>query len=876
MAEDRSDPFVERSAQAVVASAGVKEALFDVEEMSCASCVRRLEKALQAVPGVADVTVNLASETAFVRYDPSRVQPTRIAEAGTAAGYPTQPQIGEVPHSAQPDASAPADLPAQADAGAVSHHDASAELGRPLHDSGSTARTEAATSGAINAPVQANNAEVKAARKANEIAQQRRNLLLATFLTLPVFLVEMGGHLGIPGMEALTARLGATTLAMIEAVLSTVVLFGPGRQFFGKGWQTLRRLSPDMNTLVAIGTGAAWGYSMLVSVRPDWFPEAARHLYFEAAAVIVVFILAGRYLEARAKGRTGDAIRALLALRPDTAHRIDEQGEAAQDQSSEPDHRRAASVRDVPVASLVVGDAILIRPGERVPADSALIDGTSYVDESMLTGEPMPVEKRLGGATDLTGGTVNGDGMLRARVTRIGAEATLSRIIAMVQRAQGAKLPIQQKVDRVTGIFVPVVLAIALLTFIAWVVWGPNLSFAVAAAVAVLIVACPCAMGLATPTSIIVGAGRAARLGVLFRQGDALQRLQACKIVAFDKTGTLTRGQPAVTDIHWSEEIDDALLWERLGALETLSAHPLAHAVVASAVARQTSPDTRWPVVSDFVSETGQGVAGTIDGHRLSIGNIAWMARQCNLPAQSDPGSALGDDSLLAVAAEWRAQMKTVLYVSIDGGVIGALAVADPIRKEARAVVSALRAQQLRIAMITGDALATAQAVAAELGIDEIRADVMPDGKVAAVNALRKQYGTLAFVGDGMNDAPALAEADVGIAMGSGSDVAIESANVILSHGAMHGVADAFIVSRATMRNIHQNLLWAFGYNVLLIPLAAGLAYPFFGTLLSPVLSAAAMALSSVFVLSNALRLRFIRSALPLAAKTSLPGNRGG
>jgi Cu+-exporting ATPase len=859
-----------------MASAATEEAVFDVEEMSCASCVRRLEKALQAVPGVAEVAVNLASETAFVRYVASQVDVTRIAEAGTAAGYPTQPQSPDVPMPpSPPPTTAPSDTPLTS---SVSASDSDNDNDRRNTDESDALtpssehaepKPQAASANAASNP---SSADAKMARKALETAQQRRNLLTAVVLTLPIFIVEMGGHMGVPGAHALSAWLGDSNVALIEGLLSTVVLFGPGRQFFSKGWHAARRLAPDMNTLVALGAGAAWAFSLLTALRPAWFPVEARHRYFEAAAVIVVLILVGRYLEARAKGRTGEAIRALLALRPDTAHRVDDTEHAGRDHDrpgvGENDHAGASAIHDVPVSALRVGDTILVRPGERVPADAVLIDGDSYVDESMLTGEPMPVAKRLGASTELTGGTVNGDGILRGRVTRIGADATLSRIIALVQRAQGAKLPIQQKVDRVTAWFVPAVLGAAVLTFVAWLMWGPDLSFAVATAVAVLIVACPCAMGLATPTSIIVGAGRAARLGVLFRQGDALQTLQGCRVVAFDKTGTLTLGQPAVTDVHWREAGDTAVLWERLGALEALSAHPLAHAVVAAAAAKRAPSATRQPIVSDFVSTTGKGVAGTIDSHRMAVGSAVWVAEQCNTNSEAE---AVGeDDAFAALLSTWRAQMKTALYVSVDGRVIGALAVADPIRPEARDVVAALRARHLRIAMITGDAAETAHAVAAVLGIDAVRADVMPEGKVAAVDALREQYGQLAFVGDGMNDAPALAQADVGIAMGSGSDVAIESANVVLAHGALHGVADAFVISRATMRNIHQNLLWAFGYNVLLIPLAAGVAYPFFGILLSPVLSAAAMALSSVFVLSNALRLRFVRPALPLAATSSL------
>ncbi len=578
-----------------------------------------------------------------------------------------------------------------------------------------------------------------------------------------------------------------------------------------------------MNALVALGTAAAWTYSVVALFAPGLLPPGTRAVYFESAAVIATLILLGRWLEARARGRTGAAIEKLVGLRPDTA-RVE----------------RGGAVMERPVDEIVVGDRVLVRPGERIAVDGVVREGHSYVDESMITGEPVPVEKRA--AAEVVGGTLNGQGALVLEATRVGAETMLARIVRMVEDAQGAKLPIQAAVDRVTGWFVPAVITAAAVTVAAWLVWGPDpaLGLALVAGVSVLIIACPCAMGLATPTSIMVGTGRAAELGVLFRRGDALQTLAGVRTVAFDKTGTLTEGRPELTGLHLSPQAEEDEVLRLVGAVEALSEHPVAGAVVRAA--RQRGLDL--PAAEAFEALAGLGARARVEGHEVLVGADRLMTRE---------GVGVGDLALPAARMAERGQ--TPLYAAIDGRAVAALAVADPVKASTPAAIDALHAMGIEVAMITGDNTVTAKAIAADLGIDTVVAEVLPDGKVEAVRRLR-EAGRLAFVGDGINDAPALAEADAGLAVGTGTDIAIEAADVVLVSGDLRAVVDALNVSRATMRNIRQNLFWAFGYNVALIPVAAGVLYPAAGALLSPALAAGAMALSSVFVLTNALRLR--------------------
>jgi heavy metal translocating P-type ATPase len=550
--------------------------------------------------------------------------------------------------------------------------------------------------------------------------------------------------------------------------------------------------------------------------------QGAQAVYFESAAMIVTLILLGRLFEARAKGRTGAAIQALVGLQPKTA-RVERNG----------------TIENVPIDSIEVGDLVHIHPGERISVDGQVVDGGSFVDESMITGEPDPVQKQQG--AEVVGGTVNGTGALVVNARHVGADTVLARIIELVQQAQGARLPVQDLVNRITGWFVPAVIAIAVLTVFAWLLLGPEPAFALAlvAGVSVLIIACPCAMGLATPTSIMVGTGRAAELGVLFRKGDALQSLQSAKVVAFDKTGTLTNGQPDLTALHVVSGLDEQVVLKTIAAVEQNSEHPIAQAILRAAA------DEILPDAKAFQSITGYGAKARVKGREIIVGADRLFYREA---------IDLGD--LQIIGDKLASTGQTPLYAAFDGKIAAVLGVSDAIKRETPAAIASLKERGLQVAMITGDNTGTAQSIADQLGIDHVIAEVLPEGKVDAVQSLRNRFGPLAYVGDGINDAPALAAADVGLAIGTGTDVAIESADVVLMSGDLNGIVRALDISAATMRNIRQNLFWAFGYNVALIPVAAGVLYPLSATLLSPTLAAGAMAMSSVFVLSNALRLR--------------------
>ncbi|MEM9788392.1 MAG: copper-translocating P-type ATPase, partial [Pseudomonadota bacterium] len=593
-----------------------------------------------------------------------------------------------------------------------------------------------------------------------------------------------------------------------------------GRVFFEKGVPSLIKRAPDMNALVVLGAGAAFLFSTVALFAPGLLPADARVVYFEAAAVIVTLILLGRWLEARAKGQTGAAIKRLLGLRPATARVV-----------------RDGQEVDVPLTAVVAGDIIVIRPGERIPTDGRVTQGHAFVDESMITGEPLPVEKTEGDA--LVGGTINGNAAIQMRATAVGEDTMLARIIAMVADAQGARLPVQDVVNRITAWFVPAVIAIAVLTIVAWLIFGPDpvLSYALVAGVSVLIIACPCAMGLATPTSIMVGTGRAADLGVLFRQGDALQALQGVDVVAFDKTGTLTLGRPVLSQIDTGDGAADDML-RLVAAVEAQSEHPLAHAILDAV-------DGDIPTAEKVAAIPGHGLHGLVEGRTVLVGNAKLLRRfdidPTELERRADTHAKAG---------------QTVILVAIDNVPAGVIGVSDTLRPTAQNTVKALKDLGLAVVMVTGDTQAAGEAIGTRLGVSDVIAGVLPEGKVAAIRELQEQGKTVAFVGDGINDAPVLAAADVGIAMGTGTDVAVESADVVLMSGDPVGVLNAITLSRATLRNIWQNLGWAFGYNVLLIPVAAGVLFPFWGVLLSPALAAGAMALSSVLVVSNALRLR--------------------
>lgn len=731
--------------------------------LSCAGCVRKVETALSKTEGVEQANVNFATSRAQVMGE--NLDEAALIAAVESAGF-------------------------------------SAERYDPAPDR--AARDEA--------------------EKAREQAELKRQVILAAGLTLPVFVLEMGGHM-IPGFHHFIMNtLGQTLSWSIQFVLTSLVLAFPGRRFFTLGGKALMRFAPEMNALVALGAGAAWAYSTLVLLAPELFPADARHVYFEAAAMIATLILAGRYMEARAKGRTSAAIRKLIGLRPQTA-RVERDGE----------------IREQALDAVMPGDLVHVRPGERLPVDGVVESGQSYVDESMLTGEPVPVHKSSG--DEVVGGSMNAEGALVIRTERTGEDTVLSQIIAMVEQAQGAKLPIQSLVDRVTGIFVPVVIAIALVTFVAWLTLAPEagLSEALVKAVAVLIIACPCAMGLATPTSIMVGAGRGAELGVLFRQGEALQGLSNVRVAAFDKTGTLTEGKPALTALHAVKGVseDDALALA--AALERTSEHPIARAILNAA----DNKSLTLPSLENWTAESGYGVKAEHEGEALVLGSKRFMRR---LGVELDP--------LADAINELDEEGVTVICLARGKVLQAVFGVSDPIRKGAFDALNALRDQGLTLALITGDAQPPARAVGQALGIEDVRSETPPDEKYQAVASLRKAYGPVAFIGDGINDAAALAEADVGIAMGSGSDIALESADVVLMRDDPAAVSTALGLSRATLNNIRQNLVWAFGYNALLIPLAAGVFTPAFGWSLSPIFAAAAMAASSVCVLSNALRLR--------------------
>lgn len=790
----------------------VSQIRFRLEGMSCASCVLRAERALLAVPGVVRAVVNLSTETADVGFAPPAT-PAAMAAALAKAGYPARETTVVLGVEGMTCAACTGRVERvlRAQSG-VKEAVANLALRRAtvtVWEGGAGAEVLAAAvakAGYAAAPTEATVHDPQA-----EVRALARDTWIAGALTLPVFAVEMGGHL-IPAFHHwLMGLVGVQALWVMQFVLVTLVLIGPGWRFMVKGWPALLRGAPDMNALVVVGTGAAWAYSTLVTFAPSVIPEPSRAVYFEAAAVIVVLILLGRTLEARARGQAGAAIARLVGMQPKLA--------------------RLEDGAEVPVAALVPGMRVLVRPGERVAVDGVVVSGASAVDEAMLTGEPLPVAKGAGDV--VTGGTVNGTGALVVEVRQVGAATVLARIVALVEEAQGTKLPVQAMVDRVTLWFVPGVMAIAVLAFAGWMLAGGGVAQALVAAVSVLIIACPCAMGLATPVSILVGSGRGAELGVLFRRGEALQRLAEVRVVAFDKTGTLTVGRPVVTDMLG----DDALL-AQAAAVEAGSEHPLAGAVLAEAAARGLVV----PEAAAFAAVPGHGARAVVGGEVVCVGSARMFAE---VP-----------EDLRKTGEAWAAEGKGLLFVGDDRAARGVIAVEDPVKPSAAVALRALERLGLRVAMVTGDNAATAGVIAARLGVTDVQAGVLPAGKGDAVRAMG---AGVAFVGDGINDAPALAAADVGLAMGTGTDVAIEAGDVVLMSGDPLAVADAVVVARATMRNIRQNLIWAFGYNAALIPVAAGLLVPFGGPQLSPMLAAGAMAMSSVFVLSNALRLKRVR-----------------
>ena len=666
------------------------------------------------------------------------------------------------------------------------------------------------------------------AAPSQELTDMTRRFWVGLVLAMPVFILEMGGHIPALGMHRLVPP---QTSIWVQFALSTPVVLWAGSPFFQRGWASLVSRHLNMFTLIALGTGAAYLYSLVATFAPGIFPAGFHSMggtvpiYYEAAAVITVLVLLGQVLELRARERTGDAIRALLKLAPKTARRV----------------RDGAEDEEIDVAQVAIGDRLRVRPGDGVPVDGTVLDGSSAVDESMVTGESLPAAKAAGGK--LIGGTVNGTGSLVMRAEKVGSDTMLARIVAMVADAQRSRAPIQRMADMVAGWFVPAVLAVAVAAFAAWSVWGPapSMSYALIAAVSVVIIACPCALGLATPMSIGVGVAKGAGAGVLIKSAEALERMEKVDTLVIDKTGTLTEAKPRVTRTVASPGLAEGDVLTMAASLERSSEHPLAAAIVAAAKqAGAASQDA-----ADFASVTGKGVTGRVGGRSVGLGNAKLMA---------DLGVRLGD--LEAQADALRGEGATALFVAIDGKPGGVIAIADPIKPRTRAAIDELKAAGIHIVMLTGDNRTTADAVARQLGIADVHADVLPEDKHRIVSQLKKDGRVVAMAGDGVNDAPALAAADVGIAMGTGTEVAIQSAGITLVKGDLAGIARARALSRMTMRNIRQNLLFAFAYNMIGIPVAAGVLYPMFGILLSPVMAALAMSLSSVSVIANALRLR--------------------
>jgi Cu+-exporting ATPase len=758
---------------------------FPVEGMTCASCVNRITRYLGKVEGVEEATVNLASETATVRFDPARVDVAALAEAVDAAGYVARTERA-----------------------------ASADRETDVAEA-AEARTERDTAAAAH------------------LAALRRRVVVAAILTVPL----LGGLARMtvaPGLPAILSE------PLVQLALATPVQLWAGWPFYVGAWKALRHRATDMNTLIAVGTSAAFLYSLAAMVSPGFFQAAGLGmgdeglpLYFDTAATIVTLILLGRFLEARARLHTSDAIRRLVGLSPRTARVV-----------------RDGVEQDVPIGTVRVGDIVRVRPGESIAVDGVVVDGASGVDESMITGESLPIAKR---AEDLViGATRNTTGTLTFRATRVGADTVLARIIRLVSEAQGSRAPIQRLADVVTGYFVPAVLGLAVLTFVAWYLFGPDPAFNLALlnTVAVLIIACPCALGLATPTSIMVGAGKGAEAGVLFRNAEALERLGSVRAIVIDKTGTLTEGKPRVTDVVLAEAtLSEQRLLELVAAAERGSEHPLGDAIVREAV------EVRGLTLAEpaaFRATAGGGIEATVDGAVVLVGRPGFL---------EDAGVAV--DALSERAEALASDGKTVVFAAVDGRAVGLIAIADTVKAGSVEAVEALHRLGLQVTMLTGDNRRTAEAIARATHIDHVLADVRPEGKAEAVRRLQAEGKAVAMVGDGVNDAPALASAEVGVAIGTGTDVAMESAGVTLMSGDLRGLVTAIALSRATMRNIRQNLFWAFAYNVVLIPVAMGALYPFTGVLLDPILAAGAMALSSVTVVSNALRLRRFRATRP-------------
>lgn len=799
--------------------------------MTCAACVSRVEQSLRAAPGVTKAGVNLATARATVEYHPESATVRDLIHAVELAGYGTAGIARAtfvVDDSARPSGSAsPVEKQIERLPGvvAVSFNLAASRIYVDyIAGSGDVHRMKKLLEDLGYHVLETREGDpgaAEAAARAAEYRELRLKFWIAAALSLPVLVLAMS-HGRIPWLDFRGA-------SWVQLALTTPVVLYCGRQFYRGAWASIRHRSADMNTLIAIGTGTAYLYSIVATVAPLWFVGGATMsmaaVYFEAAAVIIALILLGRLLEARAKGKASEAIRKLIGLQPRTARVV-----------------RDGRESEIDLSDVVPGDLIVIRPGERIPVDGTVLDGSSAVDQSMLTGESLPVAKRPG--AQLFGGTINGTGTFRFEAVRVGLDTALAQIVRLVEEAQGSKAPIARLADVISGIFTPVVLCIAIATFAAWFVLAPNdvrLNMAVVSFVSVLIIACPCALGLATPAAIMVGTGRGAELGVLIRGGDVLERAGSVTTVVLDKTGTVTRGIPELTDVLPLDGVAESELLRLVGSAERRSEHPLADAIARGAVRR----GIQLAQPASFRAIPGLGVETSVDGRAVLLGNQTLM---------SERGVDVSDAA--AALNELASRGKTPVLAAIDGRLAGVIAVADEVKPSSKEAIVRLRALGLEVVLMTGDNRRTAEAVASEVGIRRVLAEVLPAGKAEEIRRLQQGRERVAMVGDGINDAPALAQADVGVAIGTGSDVAIEASDITLIGGDLSGVASAIGLSRATMRAVKQNLFWAFFYNVVGIPVAAGILYPITGWLLSPVIASAAMSLSSVSVLTNSLRLR--------------------
>jgi Cu+-exporting ATPase len=805
--------------------------------MTCASCVARVEKSLSRVEGVSFASVNLATSTATVTADPERTRMASLVSAIRDSGYEVPVQRTELPLEGMTCASCVARVGKAllSVSGVLSAsvnlatQSGTVEFLPGVADMGSL---RVAIEGVGYSVPEIRPEEDPVARQERMQREEERSLVtrlrVGLMLGIPLLLLAHGE------MAAGSGRMpfSSFTIALLQLVLATPIQFYVGSRFYRGAYATAKHRTTDMNTLVALGTTVAYGYSVIATFFPGLFAVSgtAPHVYYETSAAIIVLVLLGRYFETRAKGRTSEAVKKLIGLAPKSA-RVIRDGEEV----------------DIPLEEVSAGERLVVRPGEKVPVDGTVEEGTSSVDESMMTGEPIPKDKGEGDI--VTAGTMNINGRLVVRATHVGKDTVLSRIVRMVQEAQGSKPPIGRLADVIASWFVPAVIGVALLTFAAWIAFGPEprLTYAMLSAISVLIIACPCALGLATPTSIMVGTGKGAELGILVRSGAALETAHKVDTVVLDKTGTVTRGRPELSEIRSAPNgpFPGAEGWRELlrlaASAETGSEHPLADAVVRGAKERGLALSSP----GDFHSRPGHGVRATVAGRSVHVGSARWFTEE-----GIDPSTLLPDAQELAKAGA------TVIFVAVDGKAAGVMAVADKVKKGAPEAIGVLRGMGLDVVMLTGDNPGTAMAVASRAGIERVRADVLPEQKAEEVRKIQAGGKIVAMVGDGINDAPALAQADVGMAIGTGTDIAIESGDIVLMSGDLKGVVSAIALSRATLRNIRQNLFWAFAYNVVLIPVAAGVLFPHFRVLLSPILAAAAMGLSSVTVVSNALRLR--------------------